>query len=239
VKRSAWRRGRAARTSCAGSFHVVQQLRFHAATHSDFFLGPPKSGSSGTVEVDGYVATRLAEHIRQFPPAVVTLPDVSDGEPDTGKEPTRRPVELLFALESGRPIDDKRWAEMWAGWRTAAGWRTEGTFHSLRHFFATTLITKGVDPQEVQKALRHARPRTTLDSAGPPRDRQLGYPDRMEPERTSSGAQTRALLAEQGIYVTEEGLARARRKLREAEERMTPEARAELRAIFGLNEPAA
>ncbi|MFG3702023.1 hypothetical protein ACGF5C_29625 [Micromonospora sp. NPDC047620] len=28
---------------------------------------------------------------------------------------------------------------LWAGWREAAGWPKEGTFHSLRHFFATTL----------------------------------------------------------------------------------------------------
>ncbi|WP_431883758.1 hypothetical protein [Micromonospora gifhornensis] len=34
---------------------------------------------------------------------------------------------------------------------------------SLRHFFATTLMSNGVEPQEAQKALRHANLRITLD----------------------------------------------------------------------------
>jgi hypothetical protein len=44
----------------------------------------------------------------------------------------------------------------------------------------------------------------------------------MEDRDDSLGAQTRALLAEQGIHVTEEGVARARAKLRAADERVTP-----------------
>lgn len=40
----------------------------------------------------------------------------------------------------------------------------EKTFHSLRHFFATTLMSNGVEPQEVQKALRHANLRVTLET---------------------------------------------------------------------------
>jgi hypothetical protein len=39
---------------------------------------------------------------------------------------------------------------------------------------------------------------------------------------TNFGEQTRALLAEHGIHVTEEGVRRARAKLREADERVTP-----------------
>ena len=31
-----------------------------------------------------------------------------------------------------------------------------GTFHSLRHYFATALIVAGADPTDVQKALRHS-----------------------------------------------------------------------------------
>ncbi|WP_433346312.1 tyrosine-type recombinase/integrase [Micromonospora sp. CA-111912] len=53
---------------------------------------------------------------------------------------------------------------MWADWREAAGWPKEGTFHSLRHFFATTLMSNGVEPQEVQKAPRHANLRITLET---------------------------------------------------------------------------
>ena len=61
----------------------------------------------------------------------------------------------------------------------------------------------------------------------------------MERESTDLGEQTRALLAEQGVHVTDEGLARARQKLHDAEQRMTPEARAKIQAIFRLDETAA
>jgi hypothetical protein len=61
----------------------------------------------------------------------------------------------------------------------------------------------------------------------------------MERSRTNRGDETRALLAEQGIEVTDEGVARARQKLREADERMTPEAWARIDEIFGLGQPAA
>ncbi len=51
----------------------------------------------------------------------------------------------------------------------------------------------------------------------------------MEQQRTTPSEQTRALLAEHGIHVTEEGVARARAELREADTRMTPEKWQELR----------
>ncbi|MFI1273992.1 tyrosine-type recombinase/integrase [Micromonospora sp. NPDC020751] len=57
----------------------------------------------------------------------------------------------------------------------APDWPKEGTFHSLRHFFATTLMSNGVEPQEVQRALRHANLRITLETYVhwmPKRDRQ-------------------------------------------------------------------
>jgi hypothetical protein len=61
----------------------------------------------------------------------------------------------------------------------------------------------------------------------------------MEQSRTNRSEHTHALLAEQGIHVTNEGVARARQKLREADERMTPEAWARIDQIFGLGQPAA
>ncbi|MGC5030022.1 tyrosine-type recombinase/integrase [Micromonospora sp. DT229] len=73
-------------------------------------------------------------------------------------------VELLFTDTQGRPIHDQRWSDMWQGWRKAAGWPEEGTFHSLRHYFATALISAGADPTDVQRALRHANLRITLEA---------------------------------------------------------------------------
>jgi integrase len=53
---------------------------------------------------------------------------------------------------------------MWATWRRAARWPDEGTFHSLRHYYATALISAGADPTDVQRALRHSSLRITLET---------------------------------------------------------------------------
>ena len=46
-----------------------------------------------------------------------------------------------------------------------AAWPEDGTFHSLRHYFATRrLITSGADPTDVQNALRHSSLRITLET---------------------------------------------------------------------------
>jgi hypothetical protein len=51
----------------------------------------------------------------------------------------------------------------------------------------------------------------------------------MEQRHTTPGKQTRTLLAKHGIHVTEDGVARARAELREADARMTHERWRELR----------
>jgi integrase len=66
-------------------------------------------------------------------------------------------------------------SRLWKRWRTAAGWPEQATFHALRHYFATSLITAGVDPTNVQHVLRHASLRITLETYvhwWPKRDRQ-------------------------------------------------------------------
>jgi integrase len=145
--------------------HVVQQLRFHKAIYGGFYLAPPKAGSVGDVDLDDQVAIVLAEHIRNYPPVLVELPDITAGTPDPGKPAKRRKVALLFTDDQGRPIHDQRWSDMWQQWRKAAGWPDEGTFHSLRHYFATLLIASGADPTDVQKALRHSSLRITLETS--------------------------------------------------------------------------
>ncbi|MEO3781596.1 tyrosine-type recombinase/integrase [Micromonospora sp. B11E3] len=87
------------------------------------------------------------------------------GTPDPGKQAKRRAVPLLFTDEQGKPIHDQRWSDLWRGWRKAAGWpEEEGRVHSLRHYFATRLITSGADPTDVQNALRHSSLRITLET---------------------------------------------------------------------------
>lgn len=147
-----------------GEVHVVQQLRFHKATYGGFYLAPPKAGSVGDVDLDDQVAAVLANHIRKYPPVIVDLPDITRGTPDPGKPAKRRKAALLFTDDQGRPIHDQRWSDLWRSWRKAADWPAEGTFHSLRHYYATALITAGADPTDVQKALRHSSLRITLET---------------------------------------------------------------------------
>jgi integrase len=95
---------------------------------------------------------------------------------DLGERPVTRVVPLMFTTTHGNPFTDRVWSREWAKWRDAAGWPTEhGTFHALRHFYATTLITNHAEPQEVQWLLRHKTLRITLETYvgfWPKRDRQ-------------------------------------------------------------------
>ncbi|WP_432049567.1 tyrosine-type recombinase/integrase [Verrucosispora sp. NA02020] len=142
----------------SGDLHVVQQLRHSPEHFGGFYLSTPKSGSVGTVDLDAVVAEELAAHLGEVGPVEFELPDITTGERLT------RSVPVLFTSSRGKLLTDTYWAELWADWREAAGWPKGGTFHSLRHFFATTLMSNGVEPQEVQKALRHANLRITLET---------------------------------------------------------------------------
>ena len=152
--------------------HVVQQLRYSPKEYGGFYLSEPKAGSSGTVDLDPVVSEVLAEHVRQFPPVEVELVDITSGEP------VRRVVPLLFTTTHGNPFTDRTWSREWGRWRDAAGWpKQHGTFHALRHFYATTLITNHVEPQEVQRLLRHRTLRITLETYvhwWPKRERRRG-----------------------------------------------------------------
>jgi len=153
--------------------HVVQQLRYSPQTHGGFYLSGPKSGSSGTVDLDAVVAEHIREHMREFPPAELELTDITSGEEK------KRTVRLLFTTRHGNPITDRIWSREWGKWRAAAGWPDieHAGFHALRHFFATTLISQHVEPQEVQRALRHKTLAMTLETYvhwWPKRVRQRG-----------------------------------------------------------------
>ncbi|MEU1602526.1 tyrosine-type recombinase/integrase [Micromonospora matsumotoense] len=141
-----------------GELHVIQQLRHSPEYYGGFYLSTPKSGSSGTLDLDAVVAEELAAHVSEVGPVEFELPDITTGERLT------RPVAVLFTSSRGKLLNGTSWSELWAGWREAAGWPKEGAFHSLRHFFATTLMSNGVEPQEVQRALRHANLRITLET---------------------------------------------------------------------------
>lgn len=139
--------------------HVVQQIRYSPSEHGGFYLSEPKAGSTGTLDLDPVVKEALQHHIDKFPPKEFHVVDIISGEP------VKRTAQLLFHTTRGNPFTDRTWSREWVKWRTAAGWPTKhGTFHSLRHFLATTLITNHVEPQEVQKQMRHKTLRITLDT---------------------------------------------------------------------------
>ena len=152
--------------------HVVQQLRYAPRDFGGFYLSEPKSGSSGTVDLDPVVGEALTRHVRNFPPVEVEMPDTTTGRP------FRRQVPLLFTTTHGNPFTDRTWSAEWVKWRERAGWPKEhGGFHALRHFFATTLITNHADPKEVQRALRHRTLQITLETYvhfWPRRERRRG-----------------------------------------------------------------
>lgn len=140
-----------------GELHVVQQLQYDTAIYGGFFLKAPKGRSAGTVLFEQAVQRAVEDHLDRFGTTAVSLVDA------TLSPPQRRPAGLLFTDAHGRPFHDRRWAEYWVRWRTAAGWPARyGTFHALRHFCATVLLANGVDPQHVQKTLRHGSLQVTL-----------------------------------------------------------------------------
>ncbi|WP_432833553.1 hypothetical protein [Dactylosporangium sp. CA-092794] len=63
-----------------GELHVVQQLRYSPKTYGGFYLAKPKAGSVGTVDLDDLVAKHVADHVTDFPPHEVELPDITTGE---------------------------------------------------------------------------------------------------------------------------------------------------------------
>ena len=91
-------------------------------------------------------------------------------------EPRRTP-QLAFHLEqhgagehgvvvhaSGRPLNSNRFGWRWE--RTVEASGVESTFHRLRHFYASSLISAGCSIVAVQQALGHAAASTTLDIYG-------------------------------------------------------------------------
>jgi integrase len=152
--------------------HVVQQLRYAPREYGGFYLSRPKSGSSGTIDLDPAVARALKRHMINYPPTEIVMLDT------TGAEPAKRAVPLLFTTTRGNPFTDRTWSNEWIKWRDQAGWPKEhGGFHALRHFFATTLISNNAEPKDVQRALRHKTLQITLETYvhwWPRRERRRG-----------------------------------------------------------------
>jgi integrase len=120
-------------------------------------FGLPKGGKERNVPLPDSVSFRLAEHIRQQPSVTVTLPWQAPG----GKPVT---ADLLFT-SAGNAINRNRWnANAWNPALKKAGvpGGRDAGFHQLRHHFASSLLSQGVDVRALATYLGHGDPGFTL-----------------------------------------------------------------------------
>ncbi|MDX2676178.1 tyrosine-type recombinase/integrase [Streptomyces sp. NY05-11A] len=134
------------------------------------YLGQLKTPESyREVPLAQSAVTVVSLHVAQFPPAAVEIEDRTDP-----LKPRARAARLLFTDDNGRPIRRSTWSRVWKDIRgqaeaelkrAKAGVRVPDkcTLHSLRDFYATTLITKREDVKTVQVRLGHSKPSITLD----------------------------------------------------------------------------
>lgn len=109
-------------------------------------FGPPKSKAGfRTVPLPDVVSTVLAEHLARY---------------------RRGSSDLIFTSSYGTPLRRNTAGEMWhraAGKADLPEW---ATFHDLRHFYASLLISRGCSVKTVQRRLDHQSAMETLDTYG-------------------------------------------------------------------------
>jgi integrase len=134
--------------------HVRLQVRI-VGTRRVF--APPKGGRERDVPLPDVTAVRLAEHIRQHPPADVTLPwRVPGGRPTTAR--------LLFRSGDGNALLRGSFNNIWRPAVRRAGINSgqKTGSHQLRHRYASVLLAGGVDVRALSEYLGHHDPSFTL-----------------------------------------------------------------------------
>jgi integrase len=126
------------------------------------FMGLPKGDKTREVPLSESVKFALAEHMRLFPPTMVTLPwGKPDGDPVT--------VRLFFSNTHGGAVYPPTFTEVWQRALTRVGivpkltpgekrgdrFRVHG-MHMLRHYFASVLLTDGESPKAVADWMGHS-----------------------------------------------------------------------------------
>lgn len=123
------------------------------------------------VELPPQVQEELSRLVALKPPVARRMLDLTDP-----RTPVERDVRLLFTTGNGAAVNRSNWSRVWRaalkradakarevdpeGPGVTQGWG----MHSLRHFFATSLIHKGASVKSVQLALGHSKPSITLDT---------------------------------------------------------------------------
>ena len=109
-------------------------------------FGPPKSKAGfRTVPMPEVVCSTLAAHLARHGPG---------------------PAGLVFTNTLGRPLRRSTVGDMWHRAARHASLPAWATFHDMRHFYASLLISRGCSVKAVQKRLGHQSAMETLDTYG-------------------------------------------------------------------------
>jgi integrase len=109
-------------------------------------FGPPKTKAGfRTIPMPDVVGGTLAAHLARYHPG---------------------PAGLVFTNTLGHPIRRSTAGEMWHRAAGLAGLPHWATFHDLRHFYASLLISRGCSVKVIQKRLGHQSAVETLDTYG-------------------------------------------------------------------------
>jgi len=115
-------------------------------------LDTPKSGHGRTVDMSQGLAQ-----------ALLALQTHREAEAAyAGREPTP----WVFLNEAGAPLDESKVRRVFARVLRLAGLPRHFSPHSLRHSFASILLSDGVSPAYVQRMLGHASIKLTVDTYG-------------------------------------------------------------------------
>lgn len=109
-------------------------------------FGPPKSPAGfRTVPMPDVVSTVLAAHLARY---------------RSGRSG------LVFTNRAHDPLRRSNFGDMWRRVSAIAGLPHGATFHDLRHFYASLLISRGCSVKTVQRRLGHQSATETLDTYG-------------------------------------------------------------------------
>lgn len=135
--------------------HVRQQLRL---VENQVVLAPPKGGRERGVPLPDVVSMAVAEHVRRFGSATVTVP---------WRDPSRdeRSAELLFTNRNRGPLTRAYFTHN--AWKPALEMadlerNRHNGMHALRHHYASVLLEHGVSIRAVSEYLGHHDPGFTL-----------------------------------------------------------------------------
>lgn len=123
---------------------------------------------------------------------------------ELSKNHTKWGSDTLVTNEWGRGISPHRLEHYFREARAQVAGLPEGfRFHDLRHYYASLLIAKGLDVKVVQRCLRHASAKTTLDTYGhmwPDKEESARAPvaDILKERQQSLKNEGRALVIDRG-----------------------------------------